>query len=349
MTVSADFAALVDWDNLVSSWRLAARCKRGSPAVAAFEHKAGENLLRLQRALLSGEWQPGDFSHFWIHEPKRRLISAAPFADRVVHHALVRVTEPRFEANFLPCSYANRVGYGNHRAVAACQRLVARHRYVYRLDVQQHFPSIDHQLLRRRLFRRVRDKRLHGIIDAILASGEAVGARPSLFAGDDLLSLCRPCGLPIGNLTSQFWSNCFMDEIDHFVRRELRCAGYLRYVDDMALFGDDKRQLRVWGQAVQERLAERMRLRCHARAQVDRCADGVPWLGFVVYPDHRRPKRRVVLNSRRRLRSAHRAMQAGEISFAEFDAQVQGWIAHLAHADTWGLRQAVLAGLPLNR
>lgn len=348
MTVSGDFSEFVDWDNLISSWQLASRGKRGSPAVAAFEHKAGENLLQLQRALTDGTWQPGDFSHFWIKEPKRRLISAAPFVDRVVHHALVRVLEPRFETRFLPCSFANRVGYGSHRAVAVCQSLAVRYRYALRLDIQKYFPSIDHLLLKRRLFRRVQDQRLRGVISRIVESGEARGLTESvLFDGDDLLALCRPRGLPIGNLTSQFWSNCCMDEIDQFVRRELRCSAYLRYVDDLVLFGDDKRELRSWGLAVECRLAERLRLRFHPNAQAEPSKAGVPWLGFVVYPDKLRLKRRVVVNSRRRLRRAYRNLMAGDMSFAEFDAQIQGWISHVKHADSWRLRQAMFNKWPL--
>jgi hypothetical protein len=162
------------------------------------------------------------------------------------------------------------------------------------------------------------------------------------FSGDDLLAALRPRGLPIGNLTSQFWSNCYLDAFDHFVKRELRCPAYLRYVDDMALFSDSKRELWHWQQAVMERLAG-LRLTIHPEAQVTPVQHGIPWLGFIVYPDHRRVKARNVRNFRRRLRERWQEYCDGVISFAEFDASVQGWINHVRSADTWGLRRQVLA------
>jgi len=162
------------------------------------------------------------------------------------------------------------------------------------------------------------------------------------FPGDDLLAACRPRGLPIGNLTSQFWSNCFMDPVDQFVKRELGCPAYLRYVDDMALFSDSKAELWAWKRALLERLAA-LRLTVHeGPAQVVPVQTGIPWLGFVVYPTHRRVKSRKVVEATRRLTARYDEWGAGRISFAEFDASVQGWINHVRYADSWGLRGHVL-------
>jgi len=268
----------------------------------------------------------------------------------VVHHALCRVIEPRFEPGFIGDSYANRLGKGTHRALDRLQHFAQRHRHVLRLDVRQHFPRIDHQILLALLWRRIPEPGLRRVVECIVASGAdtAAAAPGELFEGDDLLALCRPRGLPIGNLTSQFWSNCYLDPLDQFVRRSLRCAAYLRYVDDFALFHDDKATLQAWGDALQAFLGTRLRLRVHTRsAQVLRCAAGIPWLGFVVYPEHRRVKARKVVATTRRLRGLHQAWRRGEISFAEFDASVQGWIEHVRHADSWGLRQHVLGGFAL--
>lgn len=352
MPADDGFRAFIEWQSLVEAYRRAARGKRASEAVAGFEYAAGEHLVRLQERLRSGAWRPGPYVHFEIHEPKHRLISAAPFECRVVHHALCAVTEPRFEPRFIADSYANRRGKGTHRAVDRLQQFARRHAHVLRLDVRRHFPSIDHDILRELLWRRIPEPGLRSVIDLILASGEGVGSEgvdPELFAGDDLLALARPRGLPIGNLTSQFWSNCYLDRLDHFVRRSLRCAAYLRYADDFALFHDDKAQLADWGARIREFLAGRLRLRVHeGPAHVVPCRAGIPWLGFVVYPDHRRVKARKVVTATRRLVARHAAWRAGEITFAEFDASVQGWINHVRFADTWGLREHVLSRLPLD-
>jgi hypothetical protein len=160
---------------------------------------------------------------------------------------------------------------------------------------------------------------------------------------DDQLAACRPRGLPIGNLTSQFWSNCYLHPLDRFVTRGLGCTGYVRYVDDMLLFADSKAQLWDWKRAVVERLAG-LRLRVHAgSAQLRPVCAGVPWLGFVLYPTHRLVKARKAVAATRRLGAAFDAWRAGRISFTRFDASVQGWINHVRYADSWGLRERVLS------
>jgi RNA-directed DNA polymerase len=347
-TPEVTLAQVAAWDNLLLAWRKAARGKRGTSGAAAFEHQAADRLLALQAELLDGRWRPGAYVHFEIREPKRRRISAAPFADRVVHHALCNLTEPLFERRFISDSYANRAGKGTHRAVDRLQALARSHRYVLRLDIVKHFPSVDHAILLGLLARKLRDPRVLDLAARIVASGDGVleqEYRMVWFPGDDLLAACRPRGLPIGNLTSQFWSNCYLHPLDLFIKRELGCRAYLRYVDDMALFAHTKAQLWAWKEAILERLSA-LRLTVHAgSAQAAPVAAGIPWLGFVVYPAHRRLKARKAVEATRRLTDRLDAWRRGAISFAEFDATVQGWINHVRYADSWGLRETVLKRL----
>ncbi len=194
---------------------------------------------------------------------------------------------------------------------------------------------------------------LRRVIKAIVSSGSQAadpqgGDEGWLFPGDDLLALARPRGLLVGNLTSQHWSNCYLDPLDQFVRRTLGCRAYLRYVDDFALFHDDKAVLADWLARIIDFLGRRLRLRIHERAaHAQPCATGIPWLGFVVYPDHRRVKARKVVHATRRLSCLYEAWSQGDISFGEFDASVQGWIKHVSQADTLGLRQHVLGRFAL--
>jgi hypothetical protein len=344
----------VSWDNLLASWRAAAAGKRGSAAAARFEYRLAEQLLRLQQALRDGLWRPGHYLRFEVHEPKRRIISAAPFADRVVHHALMRVTAPRFERLFSPHSFANRPGLGTLAAVQQVAGLCATHRWALRLDVAQHFPSIDHGILLGMLERRLPEPGLRAVVRLIVAGGEAPPGTdappPVLLPGDDLFAALWPRGLPIGNLTSQWWSNIYLDPVDQFVARTLGCRAYARYVDDMVLLHDDPRELAQWGRAVHEFAAQRLRLRLHRHsAQVQPVAAGVPWLGHVVHADHVRLKSRKVVATTRRLTRAWQQWQAGELAFEDFDARVQGWIAHARHARSWRLREVVLGRFDLGR
>jgi RNA-directed DNA polymerase len=317
---------------------------------ATFEFDLEGNLLQLQRELEDKTYRPGSYTSFYIHDPKHRLISAAPFRDRVVHHALCNVIESLFERRFIFDSYANRVGKGTHRALDRCQQFARRFRYVLQCDVRQFFPSLDHAILKDILGRVIADPDVTWLVERILHSGVGVlneAYDMVWFPGDDLLAAARPRGLPIGNLTSQFWANCYLDPFDHFVKRELRCKGYLRYVDDFLLFADDKATLWAWGEAVLAYLA-RLRLTIHSqRAHPRPTTEGTPFLGFVVFPTHRRLKRRNVVNYRRRLRALLAAHQAGEATAGEVCASVLGWINHARYGDTWGLRRDVLSSLVL--
>ncbi len=329
---------------MLTAWRKAARGKRGRYAAAAFEYKLADNLVALQDELRGGVYQPGAYRHFIIREPKRRLISAAPFRDRVVHHALCNVIEPLFETRFHPHSYANRQGKGTHRAIDQLQHFARRFRYVLRLDIRQHFPSLDHAILKQELFRVIRDEETRWLVNVILQSGAGVLADEYTmvyFPGDDLFAANRPRGLPIGNLTSQFWSNCYLNSLDWFVTRQLGCPAYLRYVDDFALFSHDKQQLWQWRNQIVDFLT-RLRLTIHGKsAQVMPSDAGIPWLGFVVYPGYRKLKQRNVAQFRRRLARNIALYRKGDISFAELDASVQGWINHVRYGNTWGLREHI--------
>lgn len=262
------------------------------------------------------------------------------------------VIESRFERLFIPDSYANRVGKGTHRAIDRLQQFARRYRYGLRADIVRHFPSIDHTILKAGLARVIPEEDVMGLVEKIIASGDGVLAdeyQMVWFPGDDLLAACRPRGLPIGNLTSQFWSNCYLHPFDQFVKRELSCRAYLRYVDDIALFSDSKRELWAWKRAIIERLAS-LRLIIHeSKAQVLPVDCGITWLGFVVYPGHRKVKARKVRQTSRRLGERLDAYRSGRISFAEFDASVQGWINHVRYADTWGLRKHLLGRLRWGR
>ena len=339
-----------EFENLYDAYRAARRGKRDKAQVCCFEWAYEDELLRLQEELAQQTYCPGPYTHFYVTDPKRRLISAAPFRDRVVHHALCQVIEPIFERRFIHDSYANRVGKGTHRALDRCQEFSRRYRYVLQGDVVQFFPSADHEVLRELLAHPIADRACLWLIDRILESGAGIHARDyrmQWFPGDDLLAAARPRGLPIGNLTSQFWANVLLNELDQFIKRELRCPAYLRYVDDFLLFGDDKRQLWAWKAAVSERLAG-LRLTLHpSKSEVYRVQDGIPFLGFRVWPTHRRLKRANVRAFARRLRQQLASYGRGEQTLEQVNASVQAWAAHAAHGDTFRLRSQLFRSMPI--
>jgi RNA-directed DNA polymerase len=340
------YASLTSFQNLYRAYRKAARGKRGQPAVAAFEFDLEGQLFQLQSDLQTRAYQPGPYRSFHIRETKRRLVSAAPFRDRVVHHALCNVIEPLFERTFIADSYANRVGRGTHRALDRAQAFARHYPFVLQCDLEQFFPSVDHAVLHAVLARKIADPGVLWLAKRILASGERVLESEytlTYFPGDDLFAANRPRGLPIGNLTSQFWANVYLNELDQFVKRKLKCRGYLRYVDDFLLFSEQKRQLWSWKTAISDFLAS-LRLTLHKReSTVYPVKNGIPFLGFRLYPSHRRLKRRNGVAFARRLPQWYAALARGEMTLEELQSRVRGWISHAKHGNTWGLRQALLS------
>ncbi len=342
---------VVSFDNLYLAWRRARRGKRSRAAVTAFALNLEKELLELQKALSERSYQPGDYRLFTLYERKPRIIAAAPFRDRVVHHALMNVVEPRLDRSFIYDSYACRRGKGVHAAVDRYQHWARRYPYVLKMDIHQYFPSVDHPLLKLALRRRIADARVLWLFELIIDCGPEDNNRvPQWFAGDDLLTpLERQVGIPIGNLTSQFLANLYLDALDHHIKERLRVSAYLRYVDDLVFLGEDKAAL--WRLADQLRLRlEALRLRPHpGKTQVFRTREGVDILGYRVFPERRLLRNDNGHRFARKMRRFGRAFSAGELDWADIDPSVQSWIGHARHADSRGLRRAIFNATVFHR
>ena len=336
------FPSIANFQALTAAALVAARGKRRKPGVAAFLARLESNVLRLERALLAGSWRPGEYTVIEVNDPKPRRVSAAPFRDRVVHHAICAVVEPIFERGFIHDNYANRVGKGTHRAIDRYEHYRDRHAHVLRCDIYRFFPGIDHEILKRDLRRRIACPQTLALMDRIIDGSNPQEAVNLYFPGDDLFApFERRRGLPIGNLTSQFFANVYLDGFDHWVKEVLR-APYVRYVDDFALFHDDPVVLAEWqGRIV--RYFEQRRLRLHPRKTcIQPCAEPAEFLGMVLCkPGLRRLPEANVRRFRNRLQGLRDRWRAGTVSRDEVQQRVQAWLAHAAHAKTWRLRHAI--------
>jgi len=350
-TYRALYAQVCDFANLYAAYRAARRGKRSRADVAAFEFDMERHLLRLQSELREQRYRPGPYHNFHIHEPKRRLVSAAPFCDRVVHHALCRVIEPIWEARFINTSYACRVGKGTHKALDQCQVWTRRYCYAFHGDIVKYFPSIDIEIMRGLLAHHIADRQVLWLIKRILESGAGIQDAESpaaYFPGDSLFAILRPRGLPIGNLTSQFWANVYLHELDMFAKHRLHCAAYLRYMDDFVLFSDDKAQLHAWKDAIHDFLEDRLRVMMHPRKSIIfPVTEGLDFCGFRIFPTHRRLRRSSVRRFVKRFRCQREAYRRGALPLAEMTTSVRSWIAHAAHGDTWRLRRRLFADYPI--
>ena len=296
----------------------------------------------MQRELGAGTYRPGPYRTFWIADPKRRLISAAPFRDRVVHHALINVIEPVFEPRFAFHSYACRRHKGTHRALRQFVAWARTTRYVLKMDIHKFFPTIDHAILERLLRRRLKDPRVLGLCDAIIDGSNAQEPTTRYFPGDDLLTpLSRRRGIPIGNLTSQFFGNVYLDPLDHFISERLRLRRYLRYADDFCCFHDDKAVLTAARAAVTEFLGGLRQHLNDGKSRIRQVKEGIEFLGFVTRPEQLRLNQTAIRRQRRRLRRLRAAYAAGALSWNDVRASLDAWNAHAAHGTTWHLRRHV--------
>lgn len=343
---------LISWPNMLLALQRCRRRKRFSMAAAEFDFDSMNNLLALHRELTSFRWLPGQYHHFQITDPKPRRISAAPFRDRVVHHAIVNVLEPIFEKRFIHDSYACRRGKGTHRAIQRAQQFLRRFPWTLKTDIVQFFPSIDHQLLLQRLGRIIRDDRMLQLITLVIDSGREVPdaeAPRFVFPGDDLFSQLRPRGLPIGNLTSQFFANVYLDSMDHFIREELRVPGYVRYSDDLVLFGNSSESMWEYGSAI-EAFAARLRLRLHERkTHVAPATQPLNFLGMRISRDQIRLRSQGIRRFTRRLKHMQHQLDSGRCRFADIRCSIRAWLAHTGQANSTGLVRSVLKRLRLRR
>ena len=330
-------ADVASWANLRVASRRAARGKRQRPDVEAWLLREETELLALREELLGGGYQPGPYRFFEIHEPKRRVIAAAPFRDRVVHHALCGFMAPVLERRFIARSFSCQLGKGTTAARECCRQLANRHRHVLKCDVRKFFPNIDHVILRAKLDGVSRCGQVMGLIDGLLASyrtGEEL--LPAWFAGDELLDVIRPRGLPIGNLTSQLWGNFYLDGLDHWATEAERHGDYLRYTDDFLIFGDDKARLwELWAGIVGQLAALRLKL-AEPKSRLLATREGVPFCGFRFLPGLR-PR---ILGPTKHRFERRRRLLAGRRDFHRLTQSVFAWYQFSREGNSEGLRRA---------
>jgi retron-type reverse transcriptase len=326
---------LTSWPNLLLACWKARRGKRHRPIVQRFEFFAEWELLRLRSQLLDGSYRPGAFTTHFVYRPKQRLISAAPYRDRVVHHAIMNILEPILDSRFHPHSFACRKGKGTHAASRHLQTLLHRFRYSLQFDIRKFFPSIDHEILKARFHRLLKDRPFLQLLELIVDASNPQEEVVEYFLGDHL---CTPWerrkGLPIGNLTSQWFANWYLDPLDHWLTSRMRIGGIVRYCDDFVLCDNDLGRLREMIQAVPEFLAQ-LRLKVHTdRLAVLPSEAGRGFVGYSTFPSHRRitaeNKRRFL----RRLRWMKRAFAAEAISKETVHQRLVSWLGHAGQADS---------------
>ena len=336
------FSQITSFENLYLASRKARKGKRLKNNVITFEKNIEDELFRLQEELIAKTYTPGRYREFTIYERKPRKISAAPYRDRVVHHALCNIVEPIFEKSFIFDSYACRKDKGTHKAVDRFTEFCRKNRYVLKADIKKYFPSIDHEILFEKIQRKIKCKDTLWLLKTIIDGSNKQDEVIDYFTGDALLTpFSRKRGIPIGNLTSQFFANIYLNDLDHYLKENLKCRYYIRYVDDITVFENDKK--RLWEiKACVEEFLEKDRIKLHPKkTYVASVSTGIDHLGYRVFTTHRLLRKDNSMGFIKKLKRMNALYRLGYITFEKMNASVQSWIGHASHADTFGLRRSV--------
>lgn len=325
------YSDIYSFQNLFKAYLKARKNKRYHEEVLKFSANLEENLIQLQNDLIYKTYEPGRYREFYVYDPKTRLVMAAPFRDRVLHHAVCNIIEPIFDRTFIHHSYACRSGKGTHAGVKCTVDFLrgAVHKYgkvyCFKADISKYFPSINHDILRSIIRKKIRCKDTLWLIDTIL---------DSTAANDEI----NPVGIPIGNLTSQLFANVYLNELDYYMKHKQRVKCYVRYMDDFVVLHHDKRYLHNLWRATEDFLCNSLALKMNHKTSIFPIEQGIDFLGYRIWPGRRLLRKANVKRIKRIAKKFAREYRKGNVSLSKIRAVMSSWLGHARQADVSNLR-----------
>lgn len=317
------FKKITSLENLFLAWHEFKPDKIAKEDVSRFAIDVEEHLFALHASLTAGTWRHGHYSAFYVRDPKLRHIHKASVSDRVLHHAIVRVVEPVFDKSFIFDSYSSRKTKGAHKAGERFREFtwkLSRNNtktvWILKCDIRKFFDSVDHAILLKLLKKKIIDEKAVQLLWTVINSFSVIPNK----------------GIPIGNLTSQLFSNIYLNSFDHFVKRELHVKEYIRYADDFVMLSRDRAYLERLVPAIKDWLERHLELTLHPRKVfITKWHRGVDFLGFVHFPYYAimrtKTKQRVI----RKTRQAYQKLQEGKISAYNFAQTLASYRGRLKH------------------
>lgn len=329
------------FDNLESAYLKAKKGKCSNPNIIDFEEKWRYNLCILLRELREQRYAPRSLKKFVLRDPKTRVISVSDFRDRIVHHAIVNVLQPIFDPLFIHDSYASRKGKGTLKALQRFdefKRKVSRNNirdcYVLKADIKHYFDTVDNEILIKIIGRKISDSNIVALIQKILDNRKS--------------KICKK-GMPLGNWTSQFFANIYLNELDQFIKKELKVKFYIRYVDDFVILHNSKQKLESYKTAVHDFLNQNLMLELHPnKCKITTLKQGVNFLGFKVFYHHKSILKRNLQKLNKRLNMLIEKHQNKSCDIYEILQVLEGWNGYAKQGNTYGLRKRLTEQLMKN-
>lgn len=326
------FNDIISAENLFSAWDKFKNGKRNKKDVQLFEWNLEGNIFKLHRELKSKTYKHSSYTSFNISDPKPRNIHKARARDRILHHAVFKVLNPIFEAGFISASFSCRVDYGTHKGVVFLQNILRKASkngkvscFALKCDIKKFFDTIDHNVLLSILEKKIKDD------DTMWLLKQTISSFSSNYS---LLGINK--GVPIGNLTSQLFANIYLNELDKFIKQDLRVKYYLRYTDDFLILSENKEYLENIIPKIVNFLEENLLLKIHEeKTKIRKTSQGIDFLGYVVFQKHRlvrtKTKRRIIKKFKTRIEEYN----IGIIFKNSFLQSLQSYLGFLSHADTY--------------
>jgi len=343
------FYKIYKWENILLAFKKARKGKTKKRYVKYFEENLIENLQDLQFELMTFTYKPKPLETFILRDPKTRKISKSDFRDRIIHHAIVNVLEPIFEKTFIYDSCANQIGKGNLLAIKRFekfQRKISRNGklkgwfnknqikgYVLKADIKHYFQEVDHQVLLQIFCKKIKDEKTIWLIEQVLCPRERETARE-----------CTK-SMPLGNLTSQFFANIYLNELDYFVKHELKAKYYIRYVDDFLILHSSKEQLKFWKRQIQKFLSSKLKLELHPqKSKILSLSKGIDFVGFRNFYHFKLLRKRNIRIMMKKINNHNDGLILKNKMIQIF----QGWNAYAKWANTYKLRRQVLSKINMS-
>ena len=318
------FDEICSYDNLLKAYCQASKGKHCKPEVVEFSKRFDENISLLKSGLESGRVTIGNYHYFEIYDPKQRKICAASFPERIMHHAIINVCQPIFEKTLISNTFATRKGKGIYQAIDKAMSLMRHNDYVAKLDYHKYYDSIDHVVLKMKLRRLFKDSRLLNLLDAIIDSYQVADHK----------------GLPIGNLTSQYFANIYLSVIDHASTEQFNAGGYVRYMDDMLVFNTSRIALLEAVRRIKI-MSESQHLKLKSPIIV-KTGNGVNFLGYKIYPHHFVMSGRSKRRFRKKLRQYGEKFISGLWTEKELSNHITPLTAFATHGSNYKFRMSSL-------
>ncbi len=328
------YSKIYSFENIHIAYLKARKNKRYHQEVLKFSVNLEENLINIQEELIHKTYRTSEYRHFIVYEPKERLISALPFKDRVVQHAICNIIEPIFEKSFIYDSHACRKGFGVLSGVLRTTKFLrtvsqnSEKVYCLKGDISKYFPSIDHEVLKKLIRKRIKCKdTLNLIYEIIDKSGDI-------------------CGMPIGNLTSQLFANIYLNELDHYVKNVLRVKYYIRYMDDFIILSNDKKQLNQILNNIRFFLQTKLKLKLNRKTQVFLVRQRpIDFLGYKIWSTHRLLRKCNIKRTKRKFKKFQKLYKERIITLKDINPSVMSWLGHVKWADSYRLRVKIFGSL----